>query len=150
MKEFHIEGYHPLPNELLKRPPKRAKPSKEASQAKKQAEKEQQLKRKSKTGCKCNGGCWMHNVNFVVCLIECFPVDKVPLTMVARECVFATKDVFDMTQSEKRFLLYYYYATTVYQFRGRGNRVELPECLKSAVRALYPNDCEIEPNENEF
>ncbi|KAL7524915.1 hypothetical protein ACHAXR_001740 [Thalassiosira sp. AJA248-18] len=64
--------------------------------------------------------------------------------MVARECVFANKDVELMSPSEKRFLLYYYFATTVYQFRGKGNRVELPECLKEAVRALYPNKQEVE------
>ena len=64
--------------------------------------------------------------------------------MVARECVYANKDVGVMSQSEKRFLVYYYYATTVYQFRGKGNRVELPDCLKQAVRALYPNNQNIE------
>jgi hypothetical protein len=43
-----------------------------------------------------------------------------------------------MNPKEKRFLLYYWYATSVYQFRGKGNRVNLPNCLVWAIRALYP------------
>ena len=49
-----------------------------------------------------------------------------------------------MTQSENRFLLYYYYATSVFQFRGKGNGVELPGFLKKAVRKLYQNNEAVE------
>ena len=65
-------------------------------------------------------------------------MNSISLELIARDCVFATREVGEMSNSDKRFLLYYYYATTVYQFHGKGNRVELPECLKTAVRALYP------------
>ena len=67
-------------------------------------------------------------------------MDSVSLPLVARDCVFATKDADEMSQSERRFLLYYYYTTPVYQFHRKGNRVDLPECLKAAVRKLYPNN----------
>ena len=65
-------------------------------------------------------------------------MDSISLDLIARDCVFATRVVSEMSNSDKRFLLYYYYATTVYQFHGKGNRVELPECLKTAVQTMYP------------
>ncbi|KAL7547930.1 hypothetical protein ACHAWF_011205 [Thalassiosira exigua] len=88
----------------------------------------------------CSGElCSKYGVEFVTCLTECIPVQEVSLSLVARECFFATRSLEMMTPRDKRFLFYYYYATTVYQFHGRGNRVELPECLKMAVRQLYPD-----------
>jgi hypothetical protein len=92
----------------------------------------------------CSGEvCSNHGIQFVVCVTECIPVTDVSLLPVAKECVFATKPVRDMTPKEKRFLLYYWYATSVYQFRGKGNRVNLPNCLVCVICALYP-----EPNGN--
>ena len=89
--------------------------------------------------CVCDGQCLKHNVSFVVCIMQCIPVQSISLSMVARECVFATNNVEEMTQNKQQLLVYYYYGTTIYQFHGKGNRVELPEYLKMAVRALYPN-----------
>ena len=100
--------------------------------------------------CNCNGDlCSKHGVEFVTCLTECVPVESISLPLVARECVFATRKLEDMTSSEKIFLLYYYYATTIYQFYGKGNQVELPECVKRAVRALHPNEDQMETNNAE-
>ena len=62
------------------------------------------------------------------------------LSLVARECVFATKELPDIMPNDKRFLCYYCCVTTTCQFRGKGNRIELPECVKWAVREIYPND----------
>lgn len=91
--------------------------------------------------CECNGEqCSKHGVEFVMCLTKCVPVESVSLALVARDCVFATRSLNEMSPSDKRFLLYYYYATTIYQFHGKGNRVKLPECLKAAIRALHPDD----------
>ena len=90
-------------------------------------------------GCNCGGKlCSKYGLSFIVCLTECIPVESISLELVIRDCVFATKTLEEMTNSDKRFLLYYYYATSVYQFHGKGNRVELPNCLIAAVRALYP------------
>mmetsp|Transcript_1260 Transcript_1260/g.2682 ORF Transcript_1260/g.2682 Transcript_1260/m.2682 type:complete len:166 (+) Transcript_1260:276-773(+) len=95
--------------------------------------------------CNCDGElCSKHGVEFVACLTECVPVESISLPLVARECVFATRNLEDMTPSDRRFLLYYYYATTIYQFHGKGNRVELPECLKRTVRALHPDEDQTE------
>ncbi|EJK66323.1 hypothetical protein THAOC_12765 [Thalassiosira oceanica] len=89
--------------------------------------------------CQCDGThCSKHGVHFIQCVTKCMPVSSVSLELVARDCCYATKAVAEMTNSEKRFLLYYYYATSVYQFCGKGNRVQLPECLIAAVRGLYP------------
>ena len=79
-----------------------------------------------------------------MCITECIKPREVPLAIVAQECVFVTRDLEDMSQSDNRFLLYYYYATTVYQFHGKGNRIMLPECLKYAIRELYPNKQQME------
>jgi len=90
-------------------------------------------------GCNCGGKlCSKYGLNFIVCLTECIPVESISLELVIRDCVFVTKTLEEMTNSDKRFLLYYYYATSVYQFHGKGNRVELPNCLIAAVRALHP------------
>jgi hypothetical protein len=63
---------------------------------------------------KCNGEvCSNHGIQFDVCVTECIPVTDVSLLAVAKECVFATKPVRDMTPKEKRFLLYYWYAQQV-------------------------------------
>jgi hypothetical protein len=68
---------------------------------------------------KCNGKvCSNHGIQFVACVTECIPVTDVFLTAVAKECVFTTKPVPDMTPKEKRFLLYYWYATSVYNLEG--------------------------------
>ena len=43
-----------------------------------------------------------------------------------------------MNNRLKRFLLFYWYATNIYQYHGKGNRIILPLCLKSAIRARFP------------
>ena len=136
MRKFKVVGHRPLQDELHGRPLKRAKSIK---------------KENAKAGipapteanppgvCKCNGElCSKEGVEFVVCITKCIRPESISLPMVARDCVFATREVRDMSPNDKRFLLYYYYATTVYQFHGAGNRVVLPDCLKGAVRELYP------------
>ena len=89
----------------------------------------------------CNGNlCSQHGIDFAVCLTKCIPLESISLQRVARECVFVTKAFKDMQNRNKRFLLYYYYATSVYQFHGKGNRVELPECIVLAIRQAYPDE----------
>ena len=45
-----------------------------------------------------------------------------------------------MLLNDKRFLCYYCYATTIYQSRGKGNHIELPECVKLDVGELCPKE----------
>eukprot|EP00947_MAST-08B_sp_MAST-8B-sp1_P005561 g5561.t1 len=45
-------------------------------------------------------------------------------------------DLSAVEPSRKRFILYYYYATQIFNWRERG---EMPLCVKIAVRSKYPN-----------
>ncbi|KAL7549905.1 hypothetical protein ACHAWF_013166 [Thalassiosira exigua] len=115
VRKFEIVGRQVLTQTKLGPPKKRAKPAKTT---KKQKPNQASIE----DGCVCSGElCTKHGVEFVACLTERFPVQEVSLSLVARECVFATRSLEMMTPRDKRFLLYYYYATTVYQFHGRGN-----------------------------
>jgi hypothetical protein len=70
---------------------------------------------------------WEACVRSIQCLSvsECVPPDQISLPLVACECVFVTKDVSEMKNHHERFLCYYYYATTIYQKHGKGNRITL-------------------------
>ena len=89
---------------------------------------------------KCTGNlCSKNGVEFATCLTTCVPAKNMSLALVARECVFATKELTSTPPNDKCFLRYYHCATTACQFRGKGNRIELPECVKWAVIELCPN-----------
>ena len=60
----------------------------------------------------------------------CIPVKDMSLSLVARECTFATKELSDVLPNDKIFLCYYHHAIAMCQFRGKGNHVELPEYAK--------------------
>ncbi|KAL7547980.1 hypothetical protein ACHAWF_017086 [Thalassiosira exigua] len=135
LREFRIIGRRPVPGDLKVAP---ARLTVEASATHAQD---------AKVGdcCfhqpyKCSGElCSVHGIDFAVCLTKAVPIENVSLPKVARECVFVTKELKDMDNRNKRFLLYYYYATSVYQFHGRGNRIDLPECLVSTIRHKFPD-----------
>ena len=141
IREFEVEGHYELPPELMGTAKRRIRAmTGKTLPTKKYRQNTTTSGNITNKSCICNGGeCSKHGVVFVTCITECIPVGRVPLAFVARECVFATRKIDEMTPSDKRFLIYYYYTTTVYQFHGRGNRVELPECIKRAVRSLHPN-----------
>lgn len=44
-----------------------------------------------------------------------------------------------MDNSDKRFVLYCWYATNVYSIRCKNKRAVLPLCFLLEIRALYPN-----------
>jgi len=68
----------------------------------------------------CTGNlCSKHGIAFAVCLVGSVPIKNVSIGKVARECVFVDRELKDMANNLKCFLLYYYYATSVYQFYGR-------------------------------
>ena len=92
------------------------------------------------SGCNCGGRlCSKHGISFSTCLSKCVPVKNLSLSRVAQECVFVTMELHEMEPNHLRFLCYYYYATSVYQFHGKGNRVELPDCILDEIRDAYPN-----------
>ncbi len=43
-----------------------------------------------------------------------------------------------MTNSQKRCMIYWWYATNIYSICGKKNRMKLPDCLVNAVRKAYP------------
>jgi len=137
-REFRVVGHCPL-SEEQKGCPKFSIKVKKPKEKKRKAE-EIEVNDESVESCNCNGSlCSKHGVEFITCITKCIPIRSVSLELTARDCIFVSKTVDEMSRSEKRFLVYYYFATTIYQFRGRGNRVELPECLLKAVRASYPS-----------
>ena len=81
----------------------------------------------------------MYGISFVHCVTRCFPVESRSLENIARGCAFADKAVAVMTNSEKRFLLYYWYATNIYSITGRHNRKKLPQCIELKVRERFPD-----------
>jgi len=144
IRNFDIVGSQPVPDDLLsggknnKSAIKAAKKKGLLTKRKEPADTSATLQASKPI---CNGClCSKHGVAFDLCLSKIIPPETVPLPIVARDCVFANMEVEDMSNSNKRFLLYYYYATTVYQFHGAGNRIDLPECVIYAVRDLYKRD----------
>ena len=140
LREFQLVGRLPVP--ITSGPPaKRLKV--EALEEKKAVDEEVAIDEptttKSCIQCSCKL-CSSHGISFSTCLSKCIPIEGISLARVAKECVFVTKELKDMNSSNKRFLLYYYYATSVYQFHGKGNRVELPECIVSRIRKAYPDE----------
>jgi len=144
LRDFEIIGRRPVPSDL-KGPPKRLsvegytkihdRSDKEEPDANAAGE---CVGKQSK---ECTGDlCSKHGIAFAVCLARSVPIKNVSIAKVAKECVFVDRELKDMANNHKCFLLYYYYATSVYQFHGKGNRVELPDCIVSAVRRAYPPD----------
>ena len=58
----------------------------------------------------------MHGASFIcfICIIN--PVDKINLQTVTEDCHFADKELDQMTESEKRCMIYWWYATNIFQF----------------------------------
>jgi hypothetical protein len=48
-------------------------------------------------------------------------------------------DLDKMTPSHKRNMLFWWYATNVYNISGKSKRGKLPECLEYAIRLEHPN-----------
>ena len=84
--------------------------------------------------------CSKHGIYFSVCLSKCVPVENMSLAKVAWECLFVTKEPKEMLPNHFRFLCYYYYVTSAYQFHEKGNRVDLPDCIVAAIFEKYPDE----------
>ena len=139
LKQFSVVGSFPVEDKFLGRPPQRKKVKVKASNKDGEAHSENDTDDDADNR-PCGGEqCSKYGVSFENCIVTCIPIDDVALQIVADECVFARKDnIEEMEPKEKRFLFYYYYATSVYQFHGSGNRVDLPKCLLTAIRNAFP------------
>lgn len=82
--------------------------------------------------------CSKHGVSLICCICESNPVAELDLQTVKEDCYFATHEVADMTNSQKRCMIYWWYATNIYSICGKGRRLQLPDCLVHAVRKEYP------------
>ena len=90
------------------------------------------------TGC-CDGSwCSICGHSTLQCLLE---RKKMPeLEVIARDCFFVDRPIDEMTNEQKRFLLYWWWAVNVFSISGRANRQELPFCIRDKIRSMYPED----------
>mmetsp|Transcript_23914 Transcript_23914/g.39424 ORF Transcript_23914/g.39424 Transcript_23914/m.39424 type:complete len:372 (-) Transcript_23914:79-1194(-) len=82
--------------------------------------------------------CSIHGVEMIGCICELHPVKRLNLQTLKEDCYFAKDEVKDMTNSQKRCMIYWWYATNIYSICGKRNRLQLPDCLVNAVRTAYP------------
>ena len=83
-------------------------------------------------------GCSMHGVSFISCICTTHPDNRSNLQTVKEDCYFPDKKLDQMTQSVKRCMIHCWYATNIYSICGKNKRLQLPDCLVSAVRWLFP------------
>ena len=81
--------------------------------------------------------CSVYGLSTLQCICVSDPVDDIDLEVIRQYCWFATKDVCNMTNSNKRNMLYWWYMTNIYNVCGAGRRKDPPACLKAAIRNLY-------------
>lgn len=87
----------------------------------------------------CNGSCCsLYGIRMLVCVRKTNPIGKINLQTLKDECWFADKEVDGMSNSEKRCMLYWWFATNIYGICGSKNRAPLPVCLVASVRKEYP------------
>ena len=84
--------------------------------------------------------CACHGIRFIGCVCDVLPVNQRTLTTIKEDCYFATTDLEDMPNNQKRNMLYWWYAVNVFNISGAGKRGKLPECLEYEIRKLYPNE----------
>jgi hypothetical protein len=85
--------------------------------------------------------CTSYGVQFLNCICDAIPVDveKLDLAAIHQDCYFATTKLMEMPNNQKQNMIYWWYATNIYNVAGRGNIDRLPLCLEYWVRQLYPN-----------
>ena len=83
--------------------------------------------------------CALYGLRFLTCICDAIPVGGLKLATIKQDCYFATDDLNDMTNSHKRNMVYWWYATNVFSIVGKDNIGRLPVCLEYAIRSEYPN-----------
>ena len=84
--------------------------------------------------------CAKYGLSPVICVCKTDPPDKINLEVVREYCWFATKEVRDMDNRNKRNMLYWWFMTNIYNVGGRGVTKKPPECLIAAIRKAYPEE----------
>ena len=83
--------------------------------------------------------CAAHGLSPVNCICNTDPPSDINLEVVRQHCWFATKEVSQMDNGNKRNMLYWWYMTNLYNVCGAGERKDPPACLKAAIRIAYPS-----------
>lgn len=83
--------------------------------------------------------CSHFNVYKKVCVCETDPLVNFDLKVIAENCYFVDRPVEEMKPWHKRNLLYWWYATDIYNLCGKYNRGKLPRCLVRMIRMAHPN-----------
>lgn len=90
------------------------------------------------TPVRCSGGhCTGHGMIFHRCMLE--QLDFPSVADVAETCWGADEEVEHFTSSDKRYLMYWWFAATIYAVTKAGCRVQVPVCVEAKIRSLYPN-----------
>ena len=95
----------------------------------------------SESDAECSQGnrlCSVYGISMLQCVTKTNPVERLDLVTVSEDCFFADKKVEEMNNSEKRCMIYWWYATNIYSICGKNKRRQLPNCLVKAVRDTYP------------
>jgi len=96
---------------------------------------------KDVSNAKCEYGkrlCSVHGVEMIGCICDLHKVTDLNLQTLKEDCYFAKEEVKDMTNSHKRCMIYWWYATNIYSICGKKHRMRLPDCLVNSVRTAYP------------
>ena len=82
--------------------------------------------------------CSKHGMNMITCICKSCPAKDLDLQTLKEDCYFATTAVDNMTNSQKRCMIYWWYATNIYSICGKRQHMMLPDCLVQMVRNTYP------------
>lgn len=83
--------------------------------------------------------CAVYGLRFLGCVCDVIPVADCNLATLKEDCYFATDDLAKMSNSHKRNMIFWWYATNVFSIVGKHKIGRLPLCLEYAVREAYPN-----------
>jgi hypothetical protein len=84
--------------------------------------------------------CAKYGLSPVMCVCETDPPKNNNLEVVLEYCWFATKDISEMDNGNKRNMLYWWYMANIYNIGGWGVTQKTPECLTSAICHAYPEE----------
>ena len=144
--DFRKVSYGPLPKNLKKEPIicDVANRSNDATdQSTTDEERNGGNLQKDVSNAKCEYGkrlCSVHGVEMIGCICDLHKVTDLNLQTLKEDCYFAKDEVKDMTESQKRCMIYWWYATNIYSICGKKHRMKLPDCLVNAVRTAYPEE----------
>ena len=89
--------------------------------------------------------CSILGIYFPTCILHVVPEPTV--VEAAVDCHFANDLAaapdLEKERSWQRNVLYWWYATNIYEIHGGGNRAQMPECLVTRIRDRFPSPTNI-------